>query len=169
MKNKHKEIYIDAEWFLNGKFFLLGYAYTSKKFSSLHGKNLTKAKFLNLLHPKIKIYFYGPDIGIIEKHFNIDIRNKYICINLIRVFKNTFSTSSYRLADIEHVFGLNRKRVEYKKSIFDIYGDWLNPVVRKRVIQYNKEDVINLALLKKIVFKHYNLKIKTVEMLYRLE
>ena len=153
-----KEIYIDGEWFIGGKLFLLGYAYSQKKQGFLFGKKLTKENFLKLLKPNITIFFYGPDVGIIEKHFNVKIRNKFRCINLLKVFRDNINSSSYRLADIEKKFGIVRQRVEYKKSIFDIYGDWYSVEARKRVLQYNKEDVVNLIRLKKIVFKKYKIK-----------
>ena len=114
-----KEIYIDGEWFIGGKLFLLGYAYSQKKQGFLFGKKLTKENFLKLLKPNITIFFYGPDVGIIEKHFNVKIRNKFRCINLLKVFRDNINSSSYRLADIEKKFGIVRQRVEYKKSISD--------------------------------------------------
>ncbi len=154
----NKELYLDGEWFIGGEIFLLGYAYSTKKHGFLYGSRLTKKNFLKLLSPGISIFFYGPDIGILEKHFNIRLRTRYLCINLLRVFRDHIRSTSYRLADIEKKFGIKRERVEYKKSIFDIYGDWMNPQIRKRVLQYNREDVINLVKLKKIVFRKYNIR-----------
>ena len=34
------------------------------------------------------IYFYGPDIGMLEKFTRLDIRNNYRCINLLKVFRD---------------------------------------------------------------------------------
>jgi len=81
------DIFFDAEWFFNQKIFLIGYAYNLKKFGQLYDRSLTKSKFLDLLKPVDGfIYFYGPDIGMFEKYFKIDIRHKYKCVNLMPIF-----------------------------------------------------------------------------------
>jgi len=158
-----RELYLDLEWFIGGDIFLIGYCFEKGKVNQLHHGTLTKAKFLAVirkLYPGAKIYFYGPDIGVIEKYFHIDVRNQFCCINLLTVFRKTMpKLKSYKLADIEKKFGVGRLRAEYKKNIFAIFNDWKSYKWRKFVLQYNYEDVENLRLLKRLVCKKYKLRL----------
>jgi len=112
-----KSIWIDCEWFIGGELFILGYCYNSKNMGQLYGHSLTKYRVQKILSDVKYIYCYGPDIGIIEKHFDMDLRNKYVCINLLKVFRHFIGTESYKLADLEKLYGIKRRRVEYKKNI----------------------------------------------------
>jgi len=155
-----KEIYIDCEWFISGELFLIGYCYSKNKFDQLHHKTLTKKKFLNLLNPGITIYCYGPDIAILEKYFNIDIRNKYNCVNLLYIFRKFLKgPKNYKLNTIEKYFGIQRT-VDYKAKIHDMFRDWFTKP--QYVIKYNQEDVINLYLVKQLVFKKHNIRKKDI-------
>jgi RNase_H superfamily len=164
---KFKELYIDGEWFIGGKMFLIGYCFESGQCRQLYLHQLTKKRFLALLsrlRSDGSIFFYGPDIGVIEKHFGIDIRMRYRCINLLKVFRQVLPPQkSYKLASIEKRFGIHRARVEYKKNIRDIFKDWYDPVKRKRVMAYNVEDVIYLRKLKKLIFRKYRVKVSALE------
>lgn len=155
-----KDIYIDAEWFPNQKIFLIGIAFNQSKVYSMYGKQLTKRNFKKYLDAVTGyIYFYGPDIGMCEKYFNMDIRNKYKCVNLLRVTRSYMpKLASWRLAFIEKKLGIVRREKKYKESIYKIYGDWKNPEFRKHVIIYNEDDVRNLIIMKKKLFKKYNIK-----------
>lgn len=148
------DLYLDAEWFIGGDVFLIGYAYDKKSFGSLHDESLTEENFKKLLTPVTgKIYFYGPDIGVIEKYFDIDIRTNYHCVNLLKVFRDHLpGLKSYKLAAIEKLYGVKRNRNEYKANIFSIFQDWRKPQVKSLVLQYNQEDVINLVKLKHVIF-----------------
>ena len=149
-----KNIYIDGEWFANQTIFLIGYSYNSKEFGQLYGSRLTKASFLKILEPVNGfIFFYGPDIGMLEKFFDIDIRHNYKCINLLPLFKHLIpELPSYKLAFLEKLFGIKRTTFKYKQNIRELEKDWLNPRKRKLALQYNKEDVIFLYLLKSKIF-----------------
>lgn len=148
------DLYLDAEWFIGGEIFLIGYAYDTRSFGSLHDDSLTEENFQAVLHRCTgKVYFYGPDIGVIEKHFDIDIRSNYHCVNLLKVFRDQLpGLKSYKLAAIEKLYGLKRNRNEYKANIFSIFQDWRKPQVKSLVLQYNQEDVVNLAKLKQMIF-----------------
>lgn len=152
------DLYLDAEWFIGGEIFLIGWSRDTRQFGQLHDHSLVKENFLQLLDETTGIiYFYGPDIGIIEKHFEIDIRSHYHCVNLLKVFKDKLpGLKSYKLANIEKIYGLKRNRNEYKTNIFSIFQDWRKPQVKSLVLQYNREDVINLAKLKQIVFAQHD-------------
>ncbi len=153
----HDEIYIDAEWYIGGNVFLLGYAYNDKDHGHLYDRRLNIGHINNLIGDVEYIYVYGPDVGVLENHFDMNLRDNYICVNLLKIIRRFVRTHSYKLADLEKLFGLKRNRAEYKKSIFDIWSDWRKRDKRDRIIEYNREDVINMMKLWKIVRRKYNI------------
>ena len=153
------DLFLDGEWFIGGEIFLLGWSRNTKVFGQLYEETLTVERMQELLDDTDGIiYFYGPDIGVIEKYFDIDIRSNYHCVNLLKVFKDNLpGLTNYKLATIEKLYHIKRNRQEYKANIFSIFKDWRKPQVRSLVLQYNKEDVINLARLKNIVFAQFDI------------
>ncbi len=146
-----RSIYIDCEWYIGGDLFLVGYAYSARNYGQIHGSKLTKNNFLKLLKGVQYIFFYGPDIGVIERYWNVSLRSEFTCMNLIKVFRHHFHARSYKLADIEKMFGIYRAEAEYKKNVFQIWRDWANPHRKARLLRYNLEDVLNMMKLWKIV------------------
>lgn len=153
-----RDLYLDAEWFIGGDVFLIGWAFDKNNFGQLYDETLTEEKFQELLNLTTGIiYFYGPDIGIIEKYFDIDIRSNFHCVNLLKVFKDLLpGLKNYKLATIEKIYNIKRNRNEYKANIFRIFDDWRKPQVKSLVLQYNREDVVNLCRLKNIIFWTYD-------------
>jgi len=152
-------LFIDCEWFLNQKIFLIGYAYAIKDFGQLYDRSLTKANFYKILKPVDGyIFFYGPDIAMVEKYFNIDLRHNYKCINLIRIFRNfEKGLDSYKLSEMEKHYGIERSTSIYKTDIFKLFYDWYDPVKKHIALQYNKEDVLNLIRVKHKVFSAHQI------------
>lgn len=158
------DLYIDAEWYLNQRIFLIGYSYDRKNWGQLYGKKLTRKNFLRLLSKVTgSVYCYGPDVGMLEKFFKTKFRNKFRCVNLMKVFKDHLKKGSFKLKDVEQKFGIHRKVMKYKASIFDIWKDWRNPKKKKAVLHYNKEDVINLLKLALKIFKKFKITSKYLE------
>ena len=154
-----KNLYIDAEWFPNQQIFLIGYAREDGEVKQLYSRSLNTRQFKGVLERTTgHIYFYGPDIALCENHFEMDIRNKYDCINLLRITRSCMpNAKSWKLAHMEKVFGCQRQEAKYKKSIFEIYKDWYDRDYRKRVLLYNQDDVRNLVLIKQRLFKRYDI------------
>lgn len=152
------DIYIDLEWFLNQKIFLVGYSYNLRNKGQLYGDTLTKSNVLNLFKGVDHIYFYGPDIAMLEKFYKVDIRSKYKCINLLKCFR-TYGPKmkSYKLCEMEKKFGIIRETMQYKSNIFTMLKDWYNPKKRRLCLKYNMEDVINMMKVKKLVFSKYKI------------
>ena len=100
------DLYLDAEWFIGGDVFLVGYCRDAKTFGNFYDASLTAENFQRILKGTTgKIYFYGPDIGILEKYFDIDIRSNYHCVNLYKVFRDQLpGLKNYKLASIEKLF-----------------------------------------------------------------
>lgn len=155
-------LFLDAEWYLNQRIFLIGYALENTQTDDIEVQQLFKRQMFKKDIRKILdecsgyIYVYGPDVGMLEKRFDIPVREKFTCINFLKVVKQLVpGLSSYKLAHIEQHFGFVRKADKYKKNIFDIYKDWNHPELRKIVLEYNYEDVYYLAKLKQIIFDKY--------------
>ena len=152
-----RSFFIDCEWYIGGDIFLIGWAYSVRSQGQLYDSSLTQQKFLTLLKGVTYIYFYGPDVGVIERHWGIVLRDKYICINILKVFKHHFHANSYKLAHIEVMFGIYRQEVEYKKSVWMIWKDWRHPKRKQRLLKYNREDVINMMRLWIRVRNHFGI------------
>lgn len=157
---KAEEIYIDCEWFMNQEIYLLGYAYDLRHFAQLWGSSLNRDTVEHIFKGVKRIYFWGPDIGMVEKCFNIELRGRFLCINLLRAMKTIEPTRrSYKLAHFERLAGLKRSVVEYKSNIFNLHRDWLNPKYRDRALLYNREDVLLMLQVKRFFFKKNKVKV----------
>lgn len=153
------DLYIDLEWFFNQDIFLVGYAYSISRYGQLYDRTLTHQNVVQMLQPVDGyIYFYGPDIGMLEKATGLDIRNHYRCVNLLKVFRDIMpGMDSYKLASFEELFGIKRSQRQYKSNIFKLSEDWNNPYKKPHVLKYNMEDVVNLVRLKKEIFSLYDI------------
>ncbi len=70
------DLYMELECFFNQELYLIGYAYTVTSINLLYDESLTMDNILKMLEPADGyIYFYGPDIGMLEKSTGQDIRN----------------------------------------------------------------------------------------------
>lgn len=153
---KGKELYLDCEWFITQKMYLIGYAYNLRTGVQLYEKTLTRKNVLKMLEGVTKIYFWGPDIGMIEKCFNLKLRERYFCVNLLAVMRAIEPHSdSFKLAHFEELAGIKRTTMEYKSDIRNLHRDWKNPKKRYLALKYNKEDVLNMVRVKRFFFtKH---------------
>jgi hypothetical protein len=154
------DIFIDCEWFFNGKIYLLCSG-NLRKIDVLYGRKLSAKNIRQLLKktlPNGHIYFYGPDIGYIEKCFNMEIRKKYRCVNLLPVFKHYTNHRCYKLAYLEKRYNIKRLDQRYKNDIRFLVKDWFKPEKRQQCIDYCVADVKNLVLLKKLIFAKHNIR-----------
>ncbi|MBK9728445.1 MAG: ribonuclease H-like domain-containing protein [Saprospiraceae bacterium] len=151
-------LYLDAEWTLDQNIFLLGYAFADGRSGALYESRLNQKAFIALLKGVKYIIIYGPDIAYLEKHFGMELRNDYICINALKLFRQVLpGLSSYKLAYIEQLYAVGRQKRKYKTSVFTIWKDWFNLEKRKHVIIYNQEDVVNLRKLFQIICRRFDL------------
>ena len=153
-----RHIFIDCEWTLDQNIFLLSYAFKNGDSGVIYGSKLNKT-FLNRLLRSVRyIYVYGPDIAYLEKNFALDFRERFYCINMLRLVKKTLpGLKSYKLANIEKLFRIPRSTRKYKTSVFTIWRDWHDKKKREHVIRYNLEDARNLRQLYYILSDQYAL------------
>ena len=156
---KKVDLYIDLEWFPNQELYLIGYAYSISENGLLYDETLTIENIVNMLQAVTgSIFFYGPDIGMLEKSTGLDIRNNFRCVNLLKLFRKIMpGLDSYKLSHIEQLFGIERSTREYKANIWKLVQDWKNPYKKQKVLQYNREDTVNLVRLVKIIFPLYGI------------
>ena len=152
------DIFIDLEWNRNNKIFLFGYAYNLSAYYYLADADVNANNIAKILQPVTGfVYFYGPDVGVIKTQIGLDLRNYFMCVNLLTVFRYLEPFySSYKLSELEKLYALPRSVYRYKSNIFTIYNDWQKPNLRSTIIQYNKDDVFNLIRLKRKIFAQNN-------------
>jgi hypothetical protein len=111
-----KKTTLDDQWLDNNE--------VCKWLRQLYGKKLTSKNFKKLF-AKVNgsVFCYGPDTGMLEKFFKWKFRDKFRCVNLMKVFKDHIKTGSFKLKDLEHKFGIRRQVVKYKTSIFQIWRE----------------------------------------------
>ncbi len=151
------DLYLDLEWFPNQEIYLIGYGYSIGTTTLLYDDTLTMQHIQEMLsRVDGYVYFYGPDIGMLEKFTGLDIRNNYRCINLLKVFRDIMpGMESYKLASFEVMFDIKRSQKQYKTNIWQLNKDWYDPYKKQQVLKYNYEDVVNLIRLKNEIFRLY--------------
>lgn len=153
-----RHVFLDCEWTLDQNIFLLSYAFKNGDSGSVHGRDLNHTYLKKLLRPVQFIYVYGPDIAYLEKNFPIDFRNRFYCINMLKLVKNVIpGLDSYKLANIEKMFRIPRSTRKYKTSVFTIWKHWHDKRKREHVIRYNLEDARNLRQVFYELEDHYGL------------
>jgi hypothetical protein len=153
-----RHVFLDCEWTLDQNIFLLSYAFRNGDSGSVHGRDLNHHYIRKLLRPVRFIYVYGPDIAYMEKNFPIDFRDRFYCINMLKLVKLVIpGLPSYKLAEIEKIFRIHRSTRKYKTSVFTIWKHWHDHKKREHVIRYNLEDARNLRELYYILSERYGL------------
>ena len=142
---------------------------------------LNRTWLLRLFDGVKTIYFYGPDAGMLESMYHIRIKERYRCVNLMMVVKKVIpkedlwqatkelvrkgilergkyseSNPCTRLCCVEHLLGIERETMEYKKDVDNLHRDWYTPHLRAKALLYNKEDVLNLIKVKKALYRRYS-------------
>lgn len=163
-----KNLFIDAEWFLSQEVYLIGYAYNQQHSGQLYDVTMDRDAFIELLIDVDCIYCYGPDVGMLEKFFDYELKNYYSCFNLLTIIKRLEpNLPSYKLCNLEKLAGIHRETMEYKSNICQLHRDWMNPAKRAQALKYNMEDVINLIRVKNYFFQRHGVTRRDIEQ-YRL-
>lgn len=148
-----KSIFLDLEWRSDGVPFIVGYAYNLRDFGQLLEGDITPSAVSALFSGVSHVYVYGPDVAVLEKFYDLNLRQNYVCINLLTAAKAVFRFPNYRLSTVEKALGLSRK-ADYKERIFQLYSDFGNAKNRAEALQYNLDDVLSLVRLKRLLQTH---------------
>ena len=151
------DIFLDTEYEdMGGPVFLVGILSSHGEEFSLYGSGLRRNTFLNILKNKRRIFVYGPDIGKLEKHFNLDIKNNWSCINVLSIVRKYLPfLESKSLANVEKFLSLERSTLAFKNNTRDLSIHWKNPKLRDGIINYNMEDVVFLEAVYNILYKFF--------------
>lgn len=155
-------VFIDCEWVSSEDIIILG-AYCPRQLRfQLYDERITWGRFIRFLNKCSKgepenTYLFshgGVDIGLIESHFDVDLRGKYHCINTCTAFKRFARFKTASLYHLEEYFGL--KRIHYLNH-YEIDALWNSGLrdKRQRVLDYNWEDCMNLWRLVNILRSDY--------------
>lgn len=139
-----KVVFVDTEYDFRG-IYLIGWANNLHRWGQLWGERLTTEQVEHTLWTAEYIFCWGPDIGRIEREFDIDMRNLQYAINLMSVVKEYMYLPSYRLVNVEEHIGIVRKFPQYKSDPYRLRWDFEDPTKRHMVLYYNFEDVMSLV------------------------
>lgn len=159
-------VFIDTEYKdKGGSIFLIGALSSNHVFKSFYGYTLRWNCLNTFLRNKKRIFVYGPDIGKLETHFQVNIRSKWECINVLSMARTYLHhLPSKSLYNVELFFKIKRKSSDFKINTRTIFSEWCKSSSRPAIIEYNKDDVYNLML----VYHHLLLYIKQNKLPFNL-
>lgn len=160
------ELYLDLEWtqiwknneYKRQNIILAGFYIPNVLKKQLYDSTYSKKEFqkiLNKLNPENDlILFHGPDIGYLEKEFDMNIRDHFYCINMQKVLKTYTRRKKIGLKHLEKEFKIKRNYPVLEHH--EIRRFWGYGGKKKSlVLGYNMEDIVNLYHLKKAICKQY--------------
>ena len=157
MRYIENSIFIDCEWSMYGEIFLISYKYGFNETQPIYHNDLFNfPRIIKKLNPNF-IFVFGPDISYIDKFFNEDFRNNFICINVLTMSRRLIKIDSHKLSSLENYLGINREIKKYKENIFNIWEDWNNEFFREMIIKYNIQDVDSLHTITSYCIDNFGL------------
>lgn len=147
------DIFLDTEYKdKGGEIFLMSLRSTHGDEYILYGPSLRKNVLLKILKNKKRIFVYGPDIGKLEKQFNIDIKSRWICVNVLSIVREFMpDLPSKSLLAVERYLNLERSTAHFKKYTRTLEKHWKNKSKREGIMNYNMEDVVFLEVVYNIL------------------
>jgi uncharacterized protein YprB with RNaseH-like and TPR domain len=149
--------YLDIETDRKGNICVIGIFIEHNGFVQLHGEDITTDN-LEMIMRKAKtvVTFYGDsfDLPVIKRYFNLDLKVTHHSLDLFKVKKGLGIKGG--LKELEKMFGIKRKTEGingYKAMLL-----WERYIRKGKIdalnllLEYNKEDVLNLISLEKILF-----------------
>ena len=147
--------YLDIETDREGKVCVIGIFSQSKGFLQFYGDEVTADNLEKALHSIHTIVTFNGDLfdlPTLEKNFNLDIKGTHTSIDLLKVKKNLGLRGG--LKELEKMFGIERKTegVNGYKAVllWEKYQRKGQKGALRLLLEYNKEDVLNLVTLEEI-------------------
>lgn len=150
-------VFLDTEYGdKGGKIFLIGILSSHGETYSLYDSTLRWNILEKILRNKKYIFVYGPDIGKLEKHFGVDIKSRWKCINVLAIVRKFLpELESKSLINVEKLLSLERQTTAFKKYTRFLDTHWKDPRKRKGIIQYNLEDIVFLKVCYDILYSYF--------------
>jgi hypothetical protein len=144
--------YLDIETDREGNISVIGISIGSNGFMQFVGKNITSHKVENCLRQARTIVTFNGDnfdLPQIKKHLNLDLAVTHDSYDLFKVKKQLNIKGG--LKELEKMYGIERKTegVNGYKAIqlWEIYRRHRRKDALELLLEYNKEDVLNLIPL----------------------
>ncbi|MGA3173292.1 MAG: ribonuclease H-like domain-containing protein [Syntrophorhabdales bacterium] len=150
--------YLDIETDREGNVCVIGIFCRPGGFVQFYGDDVTADNLEGVLgQAKTIVTFNGDrfDLPMLEKYFNIDLKGACSSLDLFKVKKNLGLRGG--LKQLEKMYGIKRKTEGidgYKAMLlWERYVKKGQTGALKLLLEYNKEDVINLITLEEIFFR----------------
>ncbi len=148
--------YLDIETDRTGNICVIGLSIENNGFMQWYGKNIDIYSVeQELAHVKTIVTFNGDgfDLPQIKKHLYVDLKENRVSRDLFKEKKKLGIKGG--LKDLEKMFGIARKTEGmngYKAVwLWERYKNKGNVNALNLLLEYNKEDVLNLIALEKIL------------------
>jgi uncharacterized protein len=147
--------YLDIETDRQGNVCVIGILSEREGFVQFYGQEITAGKLENALSgAKTIVTFNGDcfDLPTLDKYYNLDLKGTCSSLDLLKVKKNLGLKGG--LKELEKMYGIPRKTegIDGYKAIllWEKYLKRGHKKALKLLLEYNKEDVINLVRLEEI-------------------
>lgn len=148
--------YLDIETDRKGNICVIGLLVENNGFLQWYGEDISTERIeRELSNVKTIVTFNGDlfDLPQMKKHLNIDLQTNYISRDLFKDKKKLGIKGG--LKQLEKMFGIERKT----EGVNGYQAMWLwekykrhgNKDALKLLLEYNKEDVVNLTRLEEII------------------
>lgn len=150
--------YLDIETDRQGNVCVIGIFSQRSGFVQFYGEDVNAVNLENALSgAKTIVTFNGDcfDLPTLDKYFNLDLKGNCSSLDLLKVKKNLGLRGG--LKELEKMYGIKRKTegIDGYKAIllWEKYVNRGQMGALKLLLEYNKEDVINLIRLEEIFFE----------------
>ena len=155
-----EKAYLDIETDKRGNICVIGIYMEKYGFIQLSGENITQDKLYTIIHLADTIVTFNGDnfdIPVIKKCLDIDLRKTHKSIDLLKIKRRLGIKGG--LKELEKMFGIKRKTEGING--YNAMTLWETYVKKGRLdalnllLEYNREDVLNLIPLEKILIEQY--------------
>jgi uncharacterized protein YprB with RNaseH-like and TPR domain len=148
--------YLDIETDRQGNVCVIGILCQPGGFVQFYGDDVTAVNLENVLgRARTIVTFNGDsfDLPTLDKNFNLDLRTNSLSLDLFKVKKHLGLRGG--LKELEKMYGIKRKTEGmngYKAIIlWEKYLKKGRKSALRQLLEYNKEDVLNLVTLEQIL------------------
>jgi uncharacterized protein YprB with RNaseH-like and TPR domain len=146
-------LYLDVETTFQGKLTVIGLHHSAFGTLQLVGPDITRENLEKVLPPAICIYTFNGDkfdLAIIKKQLGVDLYNRYESVDLWKTCQRARLYGG--LKRVEQELGISRELEgitgKDAAQLGYLYERDNDQVALARLLQYNREDVENLVVLR---------------------
>lgn len=152
--------YLDIETDRKGNICVIGVYIEKYGFMQLSGKGITADKFSEIINLGDTIVTFNGDnfdLPQIKKYLDIDLKQTHKSIDLLKIKRKLGIKGG--LKELEKMFGIKRKTEGINgynaMTLWEIYVKKGRLDALNLLLEYNREDVLNLIPLEKILIEQY--------------